>query len=194
MRSETVSSLATTLMAERPSVSGPQHRDLELFKSVNFDIAGRRRSSTSATSLRAIPGVYGNNHDSPTRPGPKAKDSLKIGAHYWSESKQHLNSRSNSQSQLFAPSARPLTSAPNRAPLPTELEAAYRRRDSSESEYEEHERDREQRCWSPPGQEPATRNGNSLWDSRAGSRDRDADGFGYGARPAVPRTMMGGNI
>lgn len=203
-RSNTVSSFATTMVAE--SIRGPlspQKGDVELLKSFHFDtsipqtpITPSVRSPTTQTTTfispprttslgaqyspswpgRPAAASSTNPTNTKSSPGPQ---SPRKSAHKHTESTTPLRPRANSN----LPSPQPTTPAP----LPTELQPAYRSRGSWESEDDEHDRE--------PFRAAPT-NTTTPTDKHAvygptSHHGRDVDGFAFHARPVVPRPMIG---
>ncbi|KIX08165.1 uncharacterized protein Z518_02821 [Rhinocladiella mackenziei CBS 650.93] len=199
-RSATVSSRATTMV---PDSAGPiTPKDIELYKSFNFETPPSTSTSTLNTPRTRSEGIFNhanstsspssNPHSSSTKSSPKSKDTHQHDGHRRNDSTQHPHSRSNSRSYLTSHSAQ----SPTSPPLPilhlTEPEAVYRGRASWESMDDQCDRDQDH--WAPP------RSGRDKDDHRpteygyaygSGLAWRDADGFEYDPRPAVPRPMMG---
>lgn len=195
-RTNTVSSLATTMVAESVSALSPKHPDLEAFKSFNFGTPTVRSPKTPAqVSPRT---TTDTNQSSPSWPGhgsyparssSKPKNTPEKNAHQHSDSTTPLRSRANSQTDLAGhPAQTPTSPLSHTIPLPTELEAAYRGRGSWESE--DDGRDREE-FWASKSQTPPS------WQFHAHaqsfpSHGKDVDGFDVNNRPVMLRTMRGG--
>nr|KAK5435873.1 multidrug-resistance type transporter aminotriazole resistance [Exophiala xenobiotica] len=195
-RTDTVSSFATTMVAESVGALSPKNLDIEAFKSFNFDTPTVRSPKTPA---QTSPGMTTDTHQSspswpghgsyPVRSSSKPKNTPKKNAHQHSDSTTPLRSRANSQTHLAGhPAQTPTSPLPHTIPLPTELETAYRGRGSWESEDDVPDREE---FWPPKSQVPSPSRQFHAHAQSFPSHGKDVDGFDMNNRPAMPRTMMG---
>ncbi|KIW44164.1 uncharacterized protein PV06_05194 [Exophiala oligosperma] len=210
-RTNTVSSLATTMVGEGPF--SPKSSDAEAFKSFNFDTPPLR----SPVTPRAVsPTKTTPNHTSsdllqfsptwpmnpshmdashPNRSSSKAQSPTHLHRYHLSESTTASRSRTNSQSQLASHPAQTPTSRPSQfIPLPTELEAAYRGRGSWESgEDDDNGRDRED-SWVLGRHQPLPQQQRTIHMRAAStSHGKDVDGFDLNKKHMMLRTIIDGD-
>ncbi|EXJ68263.1 uncharacterized protein A1O5_08878 [Cladophialophora psammophila CBS 110553] len=205
-RAATISSLATTVVPDSAGALSPKQSEIELFKSFNFEnmpppsspsTLTTPRSQSFCTSPRS--GISNFSHPaSPmttniSKPRRKSKDTQHR-HHPRSDRMEHSHSRSSSQTHFAAQTPPNPMSAP---PMPAELDAVYRIRGSFESEYS-NEEPAHRWEWPPARRDSAARRQGGeqsddeyAYGSGSGFALQDLDGFGYDARPVVPRGMVG---
>lgn len=207
-RTNTVSSLATTMVGDGPfSAKGS---DADAFKSFKFDTPPLRSpitpravsptkpapDHTPSDSLQFSPTWPINtpcmNTSYPTRSSSKAQSASKQHRHQPSESTTASRSRSNSQSQLAAhPAQTPMSPPSQLLPLPAELEAAYRGRGSWESD--DDGRDRED-SWVLGKHQPFPQQRIVHMRAVSVSHGKDVDGFDLNKKPIMLRTIIDGKL